>query len=789
MPAHEPSGEPTFGGTLDALEAMSTLPVDVTSFVGRRSDRSDVRALLSDFRLVTITGFGGVGKTRLALKVTQEVRRAFPGGVYFVALGSLNDPNWVSHQTALALGLQGRSTRAATTAVVDYLKSRQALLVLDNCEHVIDAAAVLSDTVLRTCPDVRILATSREPLRIQGEQVRPLAPLSIPAAGELSGALTQFESVNLFIDRARALVSDFELTQDNRASVAEVCRRLEGIPLAIELAAGRLPSMTPLELAEHLTERWELLNRGSRTAPRRQQTMSACIEWSFDLCSTAERELWGRLSVFPHWFEFDAVLGVIGPEVEGELVRDTLLSLVEKSIVMSGSRDQQTRYRLLPPLRQRGLEHLNDRGLLTAQRRRHRDWYVDLARRASEEWLTAAQVEWIAKLRRELININAALEFCWTEPGEAEPGLRIGGMLLEFGMADGLFRSGRQWFNHLLPLHTEPTVTRALALRTATWWACMQGDVDHGRELLSEASAIAESLDPETQTRVKQATAYVALFSNDLETSDRLFTEVIAEFREQGDVNQTAHSLAVHSLTLMLRGQLAAALQAHDECLALTEPVNEHWTRGYSLWIAGLALASVGHAEEASAKLAQALELGLGIWERVAIAVCLEALAWMEAATDPARAAALMGAAQAIFDKIETSTESLPGLAALHQEAADGLRAALTPAVYQERHDWGRSIGTTAAVDYALRREESSPGRGAAAPAVRRQPGAKAPGGLTRRESEIAGLVSQGLSNQDIAVKLVISKRTAETHVEHILTKLGFTNRNQIAAWYVELES
>jgi serine/threonine-protein kinase PknK len=268
------------------------LPIEVTSFVGRRAERQQIRVLLNDARLVTLTGFGGVGKTRLAVRVATDLRRAFPDGVAFVPLATQTDPELVAQSIVTALGIQGRSTRAVTSSLVEYLAGRTMLIVLDNCEHLIDASAVLSDTLLRTCPDLRLLVTSREPLRIQGEAIHPVAPLSIPGDDDGDASLMEFEAVSLFVDRARAIVPEFELAADNRRAVAGIVSQLEGIPLAIELAAGRLRAMSPAELQRDLTRRWDLLSRGSRAAPDRQRTMKACIEWSFDLCT---RGLRGRL--------------------------------------------------------------------------------------------------------------------------------------------------------------------------------------------------------------------------------------------------------------------------------------------------------------------------------------------------------------------------------------------------------------------------------------------------------------------------------------------------------------
>jgi serine/threonine-protein kinase PknK len=756
------------------------LPAEVTSFVGRRSERAHLKTMLGESRLVTLTGFGGMGKTRLALRTATDLRRAFADGVYFVSLGSESDPHLLPHDIATALGLQGRSTRAAPTSLVDYLAPREVLLVIDNCEHLVDAVAMLVDTLLRTCPRLRVLATSREPLRIQGESVHAVAPLTVPPREPAPDAsLTEYESVALFLDRARLLIPDFELTADNRGDVADICRTLEGIPLAIELAAGRLRAQAPREIHQQLTEHWSLLNRGARTAPDRQRTMAACIEWSFNLCTEQEQDLWARTSVFVDGFELDAAVAVCaGPDEENELA-DLLLSLVDKSILTATQHHGHMRFRLLPPLRQRGLTQLRETDRLLELRRRHRDWMVTLSEQVRDEWVSPRQIDWIHRMRRERGNMNTALEFCWTQTGEAGPGLVMGANLNEFGLADGLFRPGRLWFDRLLASGTGSEKERALALRTACWWAAMQGDLERALPCLQEGVELAEGVGGLTRTMLTQAEAFVAMFSGDVESASTLFDRAVAGFKEVGEVSQLAQTYALMALNHTFLGDVDAALAAHDECIAITEPAGESWYRAYSLWIAGLAAWGSGNETGATALQKESLALKRLMNDRLGIGVSLEALAWIVAPRDPARAATMLGAAQNEWDKIETSTEALPGLSVSHAGCVDQATALLGQEAYDAAYASGRAMSQAEALALAL---DEAPPRAAAASTRRRQGSTS----LTPRERQIADLVHQGLNNKEIAATLVISKRTAETHVEHILTKLGFTNRNQIAAWVAE---
>ncbi|GAA5129721.1 LuxR C-terminal-related transcriptional regulator [Haloechinothrix salitolerans] len=766
-------------------DAATNLPAELTNFVGRRAERNDVKRSLSESRLVTLTGFGGVGKTRLALRVAAELRRAFTDGVRFVSLGELNDPAWLPDTIATALGMQGRSTRTAPASLVEYLRRRELLLVLDNSEHLVEAVAVLVDTLLRTCPGLRVLTTSREPLRLRGESVHTVAPLTVPSHGEeRTTPLRQYEAISLFVDRAAAVVPDFTLTEDNRAAVAAICRKLEGIPLALELAAVRLRAMSPHELAEHLTDRWELLTRGSRDAPDRQRTMAACIEWSFELCSEAERDVWAYVSVFTGDFELDAAQGVCpsgddsGDDDACAQLPDVLLALVDKSILAAEVQGGRTRFHMLPAIRQRGISRLRERGMLTQLRRRHRDFYVELSRRTQREWVSPRQIDLIVRLRREQGNMRTALEFCHQEPGEAEPGLRMGANLLEFGLAEGLFRPGRVWFGRLLAQAPEPTATRALALRTACWWATMQGDMEPARELLAEGTALATELGEPVTTLFEQTAGFVAMFSDDPARAVELFESALTGFRSSGDISQTTHTLVLLALVHTFTGDLDRALACHKECLGISEPAGESWYRSYSLWIAGLATWAAGDETSAIELARESLRLKRAMAEKLGIGLGLETLAWIAAPHDPRRATILLGAAQNQWEAIETSTAALPGLFSYHQRCIDVLRADLDAARFDELWREGAALDQAAAIDYAL--DERPPSR-------RRDIGRKTESAtgdnLTRRETQIAELVAKGLTNKDIASTLVISKRTAETHVEHILTKLGFTSRIEIVRW------
>ena len=402
------------------------LPAELTSFVGRRGEVAEVRRLLAGSRLVTLTGAGGVGKTRLALRAAAGLARAFPGGVWLVRLDQLREEALVAQAVAGALGLQDRAGFSPEGALAGHLAGRRLLLVLDNCEHLVGAVAKLADLLLRAAPGLRVLATSREALTITGEVVLAVPPLGAPDPGQqlILAQLGLFPAVRLFAERAAQVVPGFAVTEANIAAVAGICRRLEGLPLALELAAARLPVLSPAQVGERLGDRLGLLTRGGRANPARQQTLRASIGWSYELCSRAERLLWARLSVFAGGFELDAAEGICADDrLAAEEVPGLLAALAGKSILTAEHRGGVARYRLPEPLREYGRERLEESGEDAVLRRRHRDWHEQLARRADAGWLSPQLAEWAARLFREHANVAAAQDFRQAEPGEAEAGL------------------------------------------------------------------------------------------------------------------------------------------------------------------------------------------------------------------------------------------------------------------------------------------------------------------------------------------------------------------------------
>src|SRR5271165_3472661 len=401
------------------------LRAELSGFVGRRAELGRVRSALSGARLVTLTGPGGIGKTRLAVQAATEVRRRFRDGAWMVELAGLRDPALLTPEVARTFGLLDQSSGWAVAALADNLAGRQALLVLDNCEHLLDACAVLSGALLRACPELRILATSRQVLGVAGEVSVPVPPMSVPAEGQLtaSGSLLEHEAVRLFAERGAAVLPGFAVDAGNQQAIAELCRRLEGIPLAIELAAVRLRAMSPEQILARIENRFGLLSMGDPATPR-HETLQAALTWSYDLLATDEQALWRRSSVFTGSFDLDAAESVCsGDGIAADAVADLVDGLVAKSVLLRRPGGRTARYGLLDTIREYGKQRLREAGPDVLLSCRHRDWYAALA--ARQEGLGARQIQWIDGLDADHDNLRAALEFCLAAPGEAEAGLRM----------------------------------------------------------------------------------------------------------------------------------------------------------------------------------------------------------------------------------------------------------------------------------------------------------------------------------------------------------------------------
>jgi predicted ATPase/DNA-binding CsgD family transcriptional regulator len=628
---------------------------------------------------------------------------------------------------------------------------------------------------------LRVLATSRETLNMTGETVLAVPPLAAPEAGQrlTVAELARFPAVRLFAERAAQVIPGFTLTEANVAAVAGICGRLEGLPLAIELAAARLPVLSAEQIEERLSDRLGLLTRGSRTQPARQQTLRASIEWSYELCSQAERLLWARLSVFAGGFELDAAEGICADDrLAADDVLELLAALASKSILTVAHGKSVARYRLPETLREYGQERLQESGEYTTMRRRHRDWYEQLARHVDIDWLSPQIEELTARLFREHANVQVAQDFCQTEPGEAEAGLRIALHVWFFQCwIAGFVSEGRYRLSQVLARAPEPTVWRAQGLLLATFLAAVSGDRGAARALLEQGSSLAGQLDdPATSAFAAWVAAHLCLFAGDLPQAIAYSEDALAVLPAGVRGRQRAHLLICLANAAGLAGDEERAVACHREIAVLTEAGSEFIRRGYSaysLWAVGAAAWRRGDLDRATGLQQQSLQQRRN--DRMGSIFCLEVLAWIAASRHQyERAAVLLGAAIGPLQSMGATLDGNQHVAGYHRDCERQARQALGEAAFQAAYHRGLELPADDAVAYALQQPPDKP---PAKPAVSEA----AP--LTPRELQVARLIAGGRSNKDIAAELVISQRTAENHVEHILIKLGFTSRAQVAAW------
>ena len=752
-------------------DSVGNLPTELTSFVGRRQELHDAKALLQTARLLTLTGMGGVGKTRLARRLAADVQRAFPDGVWQVELAELTEPALVASSIAAALGLHEAQTRWTISTLQDAIAGRHLLLVLDNCEHLIDSCAVTVDGLLRSCPTLHVLATSRQPLSIDGEQTLPLRPLSVPNPrhhGDLT-RLEEFDAVRLFVERAGAALPGFAVDRHNQGDIAELCHRLDGLPLALEFAALRVRALSPGEIVARLDRDAALSASGSRIAPTRQQTLRNLIDWSFQLCSEQERRLWCRLSVCSGRVALATAEGICGPQ---DLVA-VLVELVDKSVLVRESFEGQVRYRMPMTIRDYGREQLAASGEERATQLAHLSCFGQLAAAAHREYAGPDQRTWFYRIRHASSDIRTALETALGEPDGAGAAVDLVLALLDYELA---YSEGRYWLERAL--QTDPDdLVRARALRGTAYLAAVHSEP--AGVALGEATELARRTgSAEELTWCMYTAGIVAMFAGDLAAAAVLSDEALAAMREQGDQHGLINVLTTRVLVAAMGDDLAQAQERADEFLALADTVGERWARAYVVWALAVATWRAGDLGRASELGLEAMALRLPFDDHVGLIWSAEVLAWVAADQGQAvKAAILLGAAAQAADRIGTTLQSFAFLGENHEPCAARLRAELGDDAFAAAVGKGRVLPPEQV--YALAAGAPAPDEAVPTTAPARSP-------LTRRESEIAELVAEGISNKEIAARLVIAPRTAEGHVEHILVKLGFSSRAQIAAWVAE---
>jgi predicted ATPase/class 3 adenylate cyclase len=742
--------------SLDALP--NNLPLQLTHFIGREKEIAEVKRLLAETPLLTLSGAGGAGKTRLALQVAAELLEEYPDGVWLVELAPIapTEPARVGQEVARVLGVREQPGRTLTELLVEHLRSRQLLLLLDNCEHLVAACADLVNTVLRSCPNVRVLATSRELLGLMGESAWRVPPLSLPDRRSRPDPeqLAQFESVKLFIDRALASHPRFTLTRQNGPAVAQLCHQLDGIPLALELAAARVKLLTVEQIVARLDDRFRLLTGGSRAALPRQQTLRALIDWSYDLLSEAERALLRRLSVFAGGWSLETAEAICdGDGIEDWEVLDLLTQLVDKSLVVMDEEGGDARYRLLETIRQYSAENLQRSGEAGVVRQRHRDWYLELAERAETALYGPEQPEWLDRLEQEHDNLRVALAGSLTGDAAAA-GLRLGGAMWEFWSVRGYLTEGRERLAALLalPEASEHAAARAKALKGAAALAQDQGDYEVARQLYEESLAIRRELGDTLEiANLLNNLGYVVQQQGCYAAAGSLLQQSLAIYRDLGDEAGVAMALQNLGIVAQQQGDCEEARRFYQDSLAIQRARHDSWNIATLLNNVGNVAIDQGDYEAAQAHLSESLKLyqelrcksnvarslgnlaivaqRQGNWEQAIslhveslqlfrelgskgeIATCLEVLGEMAVAQERfERAARLFGTAEALREAIGAPRP--PADCPSYDAAVGAATKALGTEAFEAARALGRASSLEEAITYALAHGDGSSGQG-----------------------------------------------------------------------------
>jgi predicted ATPase/DNA-binding CsgD family transcriptional regulator len=829
----------------------NNLPIALSSFIGRGREIVEVKQLFSTTRpdparLVSLIGPGGCGKSRLAIWVAAELGKEFSAGVWLVELASITHPDLVPQTVAMALGLQEQAGRSLMTALSDYLLSRELLLVLDNCEHLLGACAQMAETLLQACPHLRILTTSREPLNISGETVWTVPPLSFlefplhPGITPDPSTLLNYEAIRLFIERASAASSSFSLTQQNAAAVAEICQRLDGLPLAIELAAARVRVLSVEQIAQRLAthEQFHTLTGGSRTAPPRQQTLQATLDWSYALLSETERQVLQSLSVFAGGWTLEAAEAVCASDsLDPGDVFDSLSHLVDKSLVVVDKPGGQARYRLLETIRQYAQHKLADANQAAVAQDRHLEYFVVWAEAALEQSRGPEQFVWMNRFEAEYDNIRGALAWSQTLENGAESSLRLAGAAGYFWYALGYGTEGRRHLTAVLarPGMQAPTLARARALDWAARLAFPQSDYATSRRLFEEALPIwraqgstgrigvADTLEMLGELATEQGD-YAAAFplfeealsiyretENNIGIADTLLQhgwavmraghheqattrmeEALLRFREVGFGPYIAYALTGLGEVAIRQGQYPQAQDLLEESLTLSREQRRKWRIAIALGSLGWVALCQRDFRRMRALLSESLTVRDETGDRGGSAWCLEKLA--EAAVIQSQSQALSLRPQGLQRAVRVFAAAVAIRAPLNSviDAVDlphyqinlaGLRSALGETVFEAA--WAE--GLTLTLEQATADALAEPELLSESDMQTGVEDAKASySGLSKREREVAALIAQGRSNREIAEAMTVGLRTVETYISRILNKLNLSSRVQIATWALE---
>jgi predicted ATPase/DNA-binding CsgD family transcriptional regulator len=809
---------------------LTNFPIQLTSFIGREREITDIKRLLFRSHLVTLTGAGGSGKTRMAIQIANTVSETFADGAWLVDLVPLREPAFVPQIVAQVFDLHLSTGQSLLETLVNFIRSKQLLLILDNCEHLSAACGQLAQDLLTQAPELRILATSREPLAIAGETIYPVSGLAWPAdpakREENLQDLMQFDAVRLFVERARAIAPDFNLTPENAWSTVETCRRLDGLPLALELASARVNVLTVQEIAHRLDDRFDLLISAQHKGTElRHSTLRAAIDWSYALLTAEEQAMLRRLAVFEAGCTLDTAESVCsGEDIAAQDILGLISSLVSKSLVVAETVGRtQARYRLLETIREYALERLKEAGEKARLRDRHLDLFLARAEEAAPKLNDAYQQLWLNWLEGEHDNLRAAL--AWSlESGRTEEGLRIATALVRYWEIRGYVPEGLVWFERLLAQADEriSLVVHANALAYASFLAMFLGNASttmvYGRKAVALAEAAGDegsgvltialaglasgarvAGDYQTAFTLEEraiqllrespgqpfflgmallAHGGVAIELGDYDTARVSLDESLAIAQEAGDSFRVAHALNSIGDLARCEQKYEDAQSAYENSIALLREVGAQRDLASVLYNLGHACLHLGDIERAHILFRESMAAHQALQNVAGMAECLIGFAAIALLRGlPAVSARLLGASVASGGQRTAATSVWQATRMEYEHYLDLARVRLTEEEFQSAQKVGKAMSLEQAVDYA----QNLPLKPEITPASREMPD-----GLTGREREVAALIGQGKTNGEIANELVLSKRTVESHVSKILSKLGLTSRGQIMRWAID---
>ena len=757
-----------------ASHRSGNLPADATTFVGRRHELAEVRRKLTTARLVSLVGPGGVGKTRLGIRIASDLARGFADGVWLVELAEVRDAALVTNSVLAALDLRDQAGANPSEILGAYLEDRQLLLLLDNCEHLLDATAQLVTEVLRTAPGVRVVTTSREPLQVSGEYVVPVPPLELPIDGseEPLGQLRQNEAVLLFTERAAAAAGAFELSTSNRATVVSICRRLDGLPLAIELAAVRTRALSPEQILDRLSDRFALLTGGGRTALPRHQTLGLAIDWSHDLLTALEQGLLRRMCVFAGRFTLEDVEAVCfshgAPAIDALA---TLSSLVDKSLVTKQDVGGVACYRLHETMREYASAKLRDANEDRLFRDRCLEHYRTTCLQLAEQ-ARYRLVEWLTWADLEIDNVRAILHECVAR-GDLARGLDIATSMRYYWITHGTTESTR-WFDQLLASSEGSPTTLVRAYYLRGWLSLLKGDPAAAQPWILRAIATAR----ETGQRalLSESLSLAATVQNvagDTDAARRYLDEAEAMTPGLNDFPATIELVLSRAVHALFQGDMETAKAASSEGVRLSREAGDQYQIEAMLRNLGMIGMMTGDTNAAKPPYVEALRVARHIDNRLAQYYGLATLGWHAANSGQPRVAAqLLGAAETLA--MQTGADIMGPSVPLLGQAKESTIAALGASAYDREFNVGKQLSRETALQLALGELDgvgTEPADGFVA------------GPLAKREVEVGRLVAEGLSNKQIGARLFISDRTVATHVSNIMNKLGLNSRAQIAVW------